>query len=70
MSFSFLDIQASEWLYVSIKETISKSNMNEAYRKGMDANYACLLMSSEGRKVSKEEKKREIENVSHKESLY
>lgn len=46
--------------------------MNEPYGKEMDANYACFLMSSEGRKVPGEGKKkrREVERASHKRSIY
>lgn len=45
--------------------------MNEAYAREMDANYACFLMPSEGRKVPEAEKKgREIEKASHKGNIY
>lgn len=44
--------------------------MNEAYRKEIDANYACFSVSSEGRKVPTEEEKNRIEKASHKRNIY
>lgn len=71
--FHFLKFNYRDGHTCQLGENITVTqNMNEAYGKEMDANYACFLVSSEGRKVPWRggKKRGEIEKACDKRNIY